>query len=292
MRSRMRALIALGSLSALALVVAGCSGTDDGGGGEADGAGFGECEIASEAGSVDLHFADPDRAVVATVLPNPGSWNGDTPESIRSGFEYCIAAEIANLGGASSFEIKNLAWDQFISGSTSDYDFAISGTTITDERKEIFDFTRPYFQSNLGIAVKEGSDVTEQNFQDKRIGVLQGNMGAAYVQDELGLSPSLFQSQPDMFTALQAGQVDAVVTDTVASLTATNASDGALFVVAQIALDQGYGVVTPKGDENSAALDEAIGSLADDGVIETLSERWLKPYFGVDPNAIEFWKVG
>ena len=105
-----------------------------------------------------------------------------------------MAAEIANMAGASELRITNLAWEQYISGSATDYDIAIAGTTITEERKAIFDFTVPYFESNLGVAIQAEADVTQDNLLSQRIGVLQGNMGANYVQSELGVQPQLFQT--------------------------------------------------------------------------------------------------
>lgn len=286
-------ILALGATAALALIATGCSASSDAEP-KSDASAtptFGECDVTSERGSIDLEMQTKGVLTVATVLPNPGWWNGNTPEDTKSGFEYCMAAEIANMAGADSLEIKNLAWDQYISGSVTDFDIAIAGTTITDERKEVFDFSVPYFESNLGIAVKAGADVGESNLTKKKIGVLQGNMGAIYAEDELGVSAQLFQNQADMFTALQAGQVDAVITDTTLALTSTNASKGQLEVVGQIKLDQGYGAVTPKGAANSAPLNEAVETLVADGTTERLSEKWLKPFFGTDPNSIEFWTV-
>lgn len=286
---------AFGIAATTALLLAGCSssGSENEGGdkGSSSASSFGECEITSKANSIELEMKEPGTLTVGTVLPNPGWWNGDTPESIQSGFEYCMAAEIANMSGASKLKLQNLAWDQYIAGSAKDYDIAIAGTTITDERKQVFDFTVPYFESNLGVATKKDADVSESNLKSKKIGVLQGNMGANYVQETLGVQPQLFQNQADMFTALQAGQVDAVVTDTTLALTSTNASNGALVVVGQIKLDQGYGAVTPKGAANSAALNTAVETLVNDGTTEKLSEKWLKPFFGTDPNSVPFWTV-
>lgn len=286
-----KTLAALGAAASVLLLV-GCTSSAPAPNAESgDSGAFGDCEITSTADTIELDQREAGVLTVATVLPNPGWWNGDTPESITSGFEYCMAAEIANMAGAEALKLKNLAWDQYISGASKDYDIAIAGTTITDERKEVFDFTEPYFESNLGIATQADADVTAENLSSKRIGVLQGNMGANYVQGELGVQPQLFQNQADMFTALQAGQVDAVVTDTTLALTSTNASSGALVVVGQIKLDQGYGAVTPKGAANSAPLAEAVATLVADGTTERLSQEWLEPFFGTDPNAVPFWTV-
>jgi polar amino acid transport system substrate-binding protein len=40
------------------------------------------------------------QLTVETNLPSPGRWNGDTPESIKDGYEYCMVANIAHRAGA------------------------------------------------------------------------------------------------------------------------------------------------------------------------------------------------
>ncbi len=106
-------------------------------------------------------------------------------------------------------------------------------------------------------------------------------------------SAAVFQSAADIFTALNAGQVDAVVTDTTIALTSVKETGGALAVTGQIALDQGYGgVVLPRNSENTSAVDKAVGDLDSDGTLKTLAADYLQPTFGVDPpNSVPFWVV-
>lgn len=254
---------------------------------------FGKCVTTGEAGSIQITTREPDTLIVGTVLPNPGWWNGFTPEKIEDGFEYCIAAEIAHRAGVHNLKVMNMAWDQYISGAGADYDIALASTTITEPRKQVFDFSQPYFSSNLGVAIKTGADVTAENIRSKRIGVLQGNMGADWVTSTL-LPESgalLFQTQADMLTALMADQLDAVITDTTLVLTATFPTNGVLSVVAQYSLDQGYGVVTPKDSPNSAAVDKAIGEITANGSLANLAETYLAPLFGTSPTAVPMWEL-
>lgn len=252
---------------------------------------FGNCVTTGEAGSIQITTREPDTLIVGTVLPNPGWWNGFTPEKIVDGFEYCIAAEIAHRAGVHNLKVMNMAWDQYISGAGADYDIALASTTITEPRKQVFDFSQPYFSSNLGVAIKTGADVTADNIRSKRIGVLQGNMGADWVTTTLlpETGALLFQTQADMLTALMADQLDAVITDTTLVLTATYPTNGVLSVVAQYSLDQGYGVVTPKGSPNSAAVDKVIGEITANGSLTNLAETYLAPLFGTSPSAVPMW---
>ena len=62
---------------------------------------IGNCELTGEKGSIPMTPAVPDQLTVEVTLPGPGWWNGDTPDSIKDGFEYCMAANIANRAGRS-----------------------------------------------------------------------------------------------------------------------------------------------------------------------------------------------
>lgn len=252
-----------------------------------------DCKVTGQPDSIELKTQKPDVLTVAVVLPNPGWSNGTSPDTVKSGFEYCMAADIAHRAGLKSVQLKNFAWDQFISGTASGYDIGLATVTITDKRKEVFDFSQRYFSSNLGIATKKDSKVTADTLRDSKIAVLQGNVGAQWVADVLKPTKpaAVFQSAADIFTALNAGQVDAVVTDTTIALTSVKETGGALAVTGQIALDQGYGVVLPRNSANTSAVDKAIGDLDSDGTLKTLAADYLQPTFGVDPNSVPFWVV-
>ena len=78
---------------------------------------IGNCELTGKKGSIAI--ASPDKAGQLTVevsLPAPIWWNGDTPEAIKDGMEYCIAAEIAWRAGYEQLEVVNVRWDALIAG--------------------------------------------------------------------------------------------------------------------------------------------------------------------------------
>lgn len=278
--------------TAVAIAIVALAGCSSGSTSPASSAGtFGNCQITGASDLIKLDTQSKDTLTAATVLPFNGWWNGATPETIDGGFEYCMMANIAHRAGLKSVTVENQSWDQLISGSKQNYDMASAAITITDPRKKVFDFSSQYFDSNLGVAIKKGSGVTAANISGKRIGVLQGNMGAQFAANQLKATTQQFGSDTEMFTALLSGQVDAVITDTTLALTDTAASKGQLEVVAQYAVDQGYGIVMPKGTKNADAVDKAIADMKSDGTLDKLSATWLKPLFGVDPNTIPFWKV-
>src|SRR4051812_36920369 len=68
--------------------------------------GFGDCKVTSKKGSISLKPATPGTLTVETTLPAQGWWNGTTPTSIKSGYEYCLAANLANMAGLKSVTVK------------------------------------------------------------------------------------------------------------------------------------------------------------------------------------------
>lgn len=288
----MKRLIApLAAAFAGSLALAGC-GTAESNDAHADSTpDFGDCTITSEVGTIDLETVSEDTLTVVTVLPNPGWWNGTNPESTKSGYEYCLAADIANRAGLKSITLRNLAWDQYISGTATDYDIALAATMITDEREEIFDFSDPYFEFDLGVATQKDAEVTPDNLADQSIGVIAGNLGAEYASTVIKPVETLktFQTLPDLFTALQSGQVDAVVIDTSLALAGVKPSNGALEVPGRLAVDRSYGVVMPSGTPNREAVNEAISAVTTDGTLDRFMDEYLVPEFGVDPETIPVW---
>jgi len=249
---------------------------------------IGNCAVTGAKGSVALTPAVAGQLTVEVKLPAPGFWNGDTPEAIKDGFEYCLAAEIAHRAGLDKVAVVNVAWDALVAGQTKNFDFALSQISITDERKKVVDFSTPYFASDIGILAKKGTKVDSAAMKSLRIGVQQATTGADFVDQQLkpATPAKVFPDTPSMFTALQAGQIDVAMTDTAIILQQAGASGGLFEVVGQYTTGESYGALYPKGSANEAALNKAIEALIADGTIKALSIKYL----GGDPTAIPKFK--
>lgn len=275
----------------LAFALAACGDDDGGGGSDAEGA-FGECEIQSEVGELgDVELVSDGVLTVVTSLPAPGFWNGDDPESINGGFEYCMAAEIATSLGVDEVEVVNVSFDALVAGQTGDFDIALSQVTITPERAEVVDFGVPYFSSDQGVLVNAGTTVsTIEEAKALNWGVQTATTGQIYLDEVIQPESEVasFQDTPSMFAALTSGQIDAVMLDTAIVLGQAAESDGAEEVVAQFSTGEEYGAIFQKGSPNVAAFDGIITTLDENGTLGALTEKWLAPVFGGDPNDIPF----
>lgn len=253
---------------------------------------IGNCEVTGEKGQFSMTPAVPGQLTVQVNLPAPGFWNGDTPDSIQDGFEYCMAANMAHRLGLDKVGVVNVAWDALVAGQTRNYDLALSQASITEERKKVVDFSVPYFTSDVGVLVKAGNTVTGEDIKSKRVGVQQATTGASFVENTLQpeTPPKVFPDTPSMFTALMANQIDAAMTDTAIVLSQAAQSDGKMEVVGQYSTGESYGGIYPKGSANAAVLDQVIQSLLDDGTIKQLAGKYLAEEWGADPTAITYFQ--
>ncbi len=112
---------------------------------------IGDCTVKGAPNSIKITPVKAGTLTVETTLPAPGWWNGTTPQSINGGYEYCMAADLAYMAGLSSVTVKNVSFDQLVAGQTNDFDIALAEISITPERAKVVDFSKPYFDSNIGV---------------------------------------------------------------------------------------------------------------------------------------------
>ena len=252
---------------------------------------IGNCEMTGAKGSIPI--ASPAKAGQLTVevsLPAPTWWNGDTPDSIKDGYEYCMAANIAWRAGFDKLEVVNVGWDALVGGNTKNFDLALSEISITEDRKKVVDFSVPYFSSDIGVLVKKGASFDEKSLKGARLGVQTGTTGASFVTGALkAASVNQYPEQGDMFTALRAGQIDAAITDTSIVLSEEVQQKGAVAVIGQYKTGEAYGALYPKGTANGATLDKIITALKDDGTLSKLADKFLGAVWGKDPATVPYF---
>jgi polar amino acid transport system substrate-binding protein len=287
-----------GSVAVLAVVLAACGGSDssstaaDNGSGNGPAGSYGDCDIQSKANTIKLTPVKADTLTVETTLPAQGWWNGTTPESIKSGYEYCMAAELANMAGLSSVTVKNVSFAQLVAGRTNTFDIALAEISITDERKKVVDFSTPYFDSNIGVLTKKDAGVTADNITDKSCAAYAGTTSVDFLRDQLHCaSTKTYPNSQTLYQGVLSGQVDAAFLDTAIVLAEAKSTGGRLEVPGQYSTGEQYGAIYPKGSANEDALNQGIQTLIDDGVLDYLSKTYLGPAFGADPNSVPVWSV-
>lgn len=252
---------------------------------------IGNCEMTGVKGSMPL--AAPAKAgqfTVLTSLPAPIWWNGDAVEDTKDGMEYCLAAEIAWRAGYDKMEVINTSWEAFIGNQVQGYDVGFAQTSITEERKKVFDFTTPYFGSDMGVIAKTDAPVDEKTIKTVKVGIQQGTTGATFAQETLGLKDAqVFGDQAELFAALRAGQIDAAITDTSITLAEEKSQAGKALVVGQYKTGETYGGIMQKGNANNETVSNIIKAIVDDGTMTKLSAKYLAAGWGKDPSSVPYF---
>jgi len=252
---------------------------------------FGNCEITGQKGSFAITPATPGQLTVEVSLPAPGWWNGDTPETIKDGYEYCMGAIIAYRAGLDKMQVINVSWAQLIGGNTKNFDLALSEASITEPRKKVVDFSAPYFNSDIALLVPKDLKVDSASARNLRIGVHQGTTGADFITNVLKPAKpvQVYPNVPAVMAALAAGQIDAAANDTAYVLAYAKKSNGAYVVPGQYHTGETYGAVYPKGSPNEAMIDKIIQSMKDDGTLDKLSAKYLAAAWGADPSSVPYF---
>lgn len=96
-------------------------------------------------------------------------------------------------------------------------DGVIAGMSITDERAAKYDFSEPYYDSGVGMAVPQGSDITTYDqLKGQNVAAKIGTEGCTFAEsiaDQYGFEVTQFESSSDMYQAVLGGEAVACFED-------------------------------------------------------------------------------
>lgn len=134
-----------------------------------------------------------------------------------TGIDMSLINAIAKDQGF-TLDISNPGFDAAVNAVQSGQaDGMIAGMSITDERKETFDFSDPYYTANAIIGVKKNSSIKSyEDLNGKTVGVKNGTASQTFLEenkDKYGYKIKTFADASPMYDSLNAGSVDAVMDD-------------------------------------------------------------------------------
>lgn len=115
-------------------------------------------------------------------------------------------------------EITNPGFDAAINAVQSGQaDGMIAGMSVTDARKETFDFSDSYYTANTILGVKESSTISSyEDLKGKTVGVKNGTASQTFLtenQSQYGYKIKTFADGSSMYDSLNTGSIDAVMDD-------------------------------------------------------------------------------
>ncbi len=203
------------------------------------------------------------------------------------GLTVDVLKAVAAKGG---FEVKfvNTPWEGiFKTLDGAERDIVASSVTITDERKQSMDFSKPYFDAVQLIAVKEDAKITKlDDLKKLKVGVQTGTTGDEVVQKLLGKTSAnikRFESTPLALQELASGGVSAVVADNgvVQHYIANNPNAKFKSVSDASFTPEQYGFAVKKGNaELLAKINSGVDAIKSDGTYDSIMAK----YFGAKPT--------
>lgn len=178
---------------------------------------------------------------------------------------------------------------------SGDIDCVMATFTITDERKQSWDFTTPYYTDHVTVLVKDSANLkTLEDLKDKTVGVSSGSTSAkslvkAMIENGVitgdgfneesfdpatwteGVSFKQYDDYPSISTALEADEVDAFCVDK--SILAVYKTAGRSYIDAEFS-PQEYGIATTKGSGFSKLCEDEVTTWLSDGTIDSMIAQY------------------
>jgi putative glutamine transport system substrate-binding protein len=157
-------------------------------------------------------------------------------------------------------------------------DLVIATFTITEERKQSYNFSDPYFVDGVALLVKKSAGISGlKDLSGKNIGVAQSATTKQAIQKEaekLGIKVNFleFGTYPEIKAALEAGRVDCFSVD---SSILQGYVDESTTILPDRFSPQNYGVASKKSNEALAAfVNTTISEMKASGELDKLIDKW------------------
>jgi polar amino acid transport system substrate-binding protein len=201
--------------------------------------------------------------------------DGVTPE----GFDVEMGKALAAKLGLKP-EFVDVAWDGIFAGvQTGKYDCIMSSVTITPERLETLNFTKPYIGNAMTIVVAKNSPIRISKPEDiagYRV-TYQAETTADIYATKLAESGLKFESYEydkvmNCFDELKLNRVDIIVVDSLVAFEYLDKEPDAFQLAWQGPADEQFGIALKKGnDALTAELSRALDELFAEGAMLKIS---------------------
>jgi polar amino acid transport system substrate-binding protein/arginine/ornithine transport system substrate-binding protein len=219
-----------------------------------------------------------------------------SPSGELSGFDIDIAKALCTKMEAECTFVQQ-EWDGIIPAlNAKKFDMIVASMTITDKRKEVVDFSDPYYDVPSRFIAEEGAfaDYSPETLAGKTIIVLRNSPRAQYIAENYPDSETLLvDKETAVYLELAAGRGDIAFGSSVVSGEAfLKTPDGEGF--AQVgeaffltgAQDGGVGIALRKGeDELRTDVNEALAAIMADGTYDQLAAQYFD--FNVKPQSAQ-----
>ncbi len=222
--------------------------------------------------------AAPAKIKIGTDATFPPFELVDEQTKELTGFDVDLMKAIAQKAGL-DVEFVNVGFDPLLAGvAQCQYDGAIAAITITDERKQQMNFSKPYFEAGQVVVVKKDNDAikTKDDLAGKTAGAQIGTTGAIEIGNIPGAKLKTYDSFDLAFQDLINGQIDGVVADNPLALGYVGKNADKIKITGPVFTSENYGVaICNKKADLAAKIDQGIDAVKADGTLDKLIQKWI-----------------
>jgi polar amino acid transport system substrate-binding protein len=232
--------------------------------------------------------------VVTADIPSPGFWEG-TSQRLTGGFEYELAKAMAERLALPSVHVKTESFNRIVAGHLAGADLALDLITPTKERSQFLEFSTPYMNAAPTVLARKATQVPDvQTARRLRWGVVRGTTFVSIVNSVIHPSrpPRTYESNTAVVSAVEHGQIDALLLDLPLAVETANESHGRLHTAAQLPESELIAAALPKGSGNTEAVSSAIRAFSSDGTIHDLLTQWVGSAAANSDKSIPLLRTG
>lgn len=228
-----------------------------------------------------LAFAEK-NLVIAVNANWPPMQMKDSKGNI-SGYEVDLLKAIAAEAG---FKVKmvNVSWrDIFNDLKAGKYDAVMASVSMTDARKEKFDFSEPYFTAEQILLVPKSK--ANAQLAGRTMAVFKLTTGAEAVRSTQGCNITYYtvEETDQAFKDLSKGFVDGVLCDSPVAYNYAAKYNGKFVLkgdacaLAKKSANEEYGIAVKKGDSQTLDLiNKGLKAVKDKGIEAKIKDKWFK----------------
>lgn len=171
-------------------------------------------------------------------------------------------------------------------------DGVIAGMSITDQRKEVFDFSDPYYDSTVCCAVNAKDNIKSMDdLKGKNVAVKNGTQSQAWaesIKDQYGFTTSVFDDSATMYEEVGGNSVACfedtpVMSYAISQYAETDGKDGKDFVIideaaadSEFATPYGFAVAKGQNAELLKMFNDGLANIKADGTYDTIVNKYVK----------------
>ncbi len=184
------------------------------------------------------------------------------------------------------YELKPMGFDAALQALQSGQaDAVIAGMSITEERRKVFDFSDPYYNSTVCVAAADDSIKSLEDLKGKKVAVKMGTMSQAWadsIKSQYDFEPMNFPKSDTMYQDVMAGNTVACFEDTPVIRYAISTGNVDLHIVDEVEEDSvyatPYGFAVDKGENGEllSAINAGLAEIKENGTYDKIVNSYFK----------------